>query len=287
MNFPFEFYHYDKNSDYFVVPFHCHESQQLVRIIQGQVSITANSQTITLREGDCCILGSNVVHCCIPCSDDTVFESVTFNLRDLFDLSQPHYLVIKMVVTHQLEFNLFYNRPEDDEIRARIQAMFDALEDNGICSTMKLIGKIIDIFTAAIDFDDYTLYDNEDANRLFKYYSKSTVVFKYILEHYGEEISLEGMASSINLSEKYFCKFFKEMTGFRPMEFLNRFRIEAAAIELRTDLTESINDIAQRCGFKDPCYFTKLFKRIIGLSPREYREPHIHHFHYLPHHLYD
>lgn len=285
VNFPFEYYRYDKNCECFVVPFHCHDSQQLVRIIQGHVSITANSQTISLYEGDCCILGSNVVHCCVPCTDDTVFESVTFNLRDLFDLSQPHYALIKMVVTHQLEFNLFYNRPEDSEIKSRITAMFEALQDNGICSTMILIGKLIDIITAAIALDDYTLYDSEDANRLFKYHSKSSVIFRYILDNYKDEITLEGMANSIELSEKYFCKFFKEMTGYRPMEFLNKFRIEAAAIELRSNLTESINDIAQSCGFKDPCYFTKLFKRFIGLSPREYREPHIHHFHYLPHNL--
>ena len=79
------------------------------------------------------------------------------------------------------------------------------------------------------------------------------------------------MAAAVDFSEKYFCKFFKELTDLRPMEFLNMFRIEAAAIALAIS-TDSINEVAARCGFKDPCYFTKLFRRFKGASPRDFRE---------------
>ena len=129
------------------------------------------------------------------------------------------------------------------------------------------------MFTLIVERNDYILYDNEVAGRFYKHFTKANNVFRYIFDNYTKDITLEDMSKSVDLSEKYFCKFFKELTSYRPMEYLNKFRTEVAAIELTTTL-DSINEVAKRCGFKDPCYFTKLFKRFVGVSPREYRENH-------------
>lgn len=59
------------------------------------------------------------------------------------------------------------------------------------------------------------------------------------------------------------------------MEYLNGFRIDCAAALLATS-DESVNEIAYACGFVDPCYFAKLFKRYRGISPRSYRNEHLH-----------
>lgn len=58
------------------------------------------------------------------------------------------------------------------------------------------------------------------------------------------------------------------------MEYLNGFRIDCAASLLITS-DDSINEIAYGCGFIDPCYFAKLFKRYRNISPRSYRQTHL------------
>lgn len=74
----------------------------------------------------------------------------------------------------------------------------------------------------------------------------------------------------MDMSPKYFCRYFLALTGNRPLEYVNRYRIELAAERLGTK-GESINEIAFDCGFKNPGYFARLFKRYKGLSPSAYR----------------
>lgn len=270
-NLPFEYYHLSKDSANFVVPFHYHSCQQLFRVIKGEVTIYANANTINMKHGDCVVLGANTVHACQPKTEDTEYEAFTFNLRDLFDLSKPHFEVIKMIDTHQLEVKMFYSEKEEPEITAIIGDVFEMIKNNKLGSGIFVMGKIFDVFGLLIDQKKYHIYENEVATRFYKHFLKSNFVFKFIYENYVNEITLEEMASSVELSEKYFCKFFKELTDLRPMEYLNKFRIDVASLRLIT-CSKSVNEVAQTCGFKDPCYFTKLFRRFKGKSPREYRE---------------
>jgi len=132
---------------------------------------------------------------------------------------------------------------------------------------------MLEIFGKAVKETDCKMLERDEANRLYRYLSKTNAIFRFIFDHYKTEITLTDMAACVELSEKYFCKFFKELTDYRPMEYLNKFRVDVAAISLTTT-NNTINEVARDSGFKDPCYFTKLFKRFKGQSPREFRENH-------------
>ncbi|MGN0902177.1 MAG: helix-turn-helix domain-containing protein [Succinivibrio sp.] len=271
IDFPFDYYYYDKDNPSFIVPYHYHEFQQFMRVLKGSVTITINSKSQIVNAGECVLIGSNIVHACKPNSLDTEFEAFSFNLRELFDLSEPHYSLVKMIVTHQVEVKQFYKTDEDPELSNTINKLFNMVKSTKFGSTVLMISLILEVFGLAVIHNEYVRYENDVASRFYKHFSKSNYVFRYIYDNYTREISLDDMANSVDLSEKYFCKFFKELTTYRPMEYLNKFRIDVAAIKLVTS-NDSINEVAATCGFKDPCYFTKLFKRFMGLSPREYRE---------------
>lgn len=86
-----------------------------------------------------------------------------------------------------------------------------------------------------------------------------------------EEIGLEDIASILKMNEKYFCKFFKQMTNKTPIEYLNWYRIECACEKIKSS-SLSLTEIAYDCGFNDTSYFTKVFKKYNGMSPREYKK---------------
>ena len=93
----------------------------------------------------------------------------------------------------------------------------------------------------------------------------------YIRKSYSAQITLLDMAKEAEMSPKYFCTFFKEMTGKSPVEYLKIYRIEKASRKLlNTD--EHVTDIAYSCGFNDLSYFIKTFKEIKNITPAQYRK---------------
>lgn len=94
---------------------------------------------------------------------------------------------------------------------------------------------------------------------------------QYILEHYVEEISLEDMAERFQMSTSYFSRKFKSVTGFGFKEYVNALRLKNARMLLKgTNL--SIMEISEQCGYENSNYFGDVFKKMEGISPREYRK---------------
>lgn len=97
---------------------------------------------------------------------------------------------------------------------------------------------------------------------------------QYINEHFMEEITLHSMAKRVSVSDSYFSKKFRFITGFGYKEYLNTVRIRhACELLLSTDL--SITEISEACGYMDSNYFGDAFKKVKNISPREYRKAHM------------
>lgn len=94
---------------------------------------------------------------------------------------------------------------------------------------------------------------------------------EYIQDRLTENISLEAMAEEVSISRFYFCRLFKESTGITPYQYLIRCRIERSKILLK-ERKLSITDIALEVGFSNQSHFTKHFKRLIGTTPKIYRD---------------
>jgi YesN/AraC family two-component response regulator len=101
----------------------------------------------------------------------------------------------------------------------------------------------------------------------------SDVVFKvtnYIKRNCNEKLSLDSLAREVYLSKSYLSSMFKEETGISLTEYITKVRIEKSK-KLLTENSISISAIALQCGFKDQSYFTKVFKKETGTSPKKYR----------------
>lgn len=92
----------------------------------------------------------------------------------------------------------------------------------------------------------------------------------YLETHYMEDISLQDAAEQLHYSDAYFCRFFKQNFDKSFIMYLSELRIEKAK-ELLADITVNIKEIGQKVGYRDSSYFTKVFKRITGVTPSEYR----------------
>lgn len=96
------------------------------------------------------------------------------------------------------------------------------------------------------------------------------IIDKYIHENYMFDISMQDMARMMNYSEAYFCKLFKQCFHKNFTSYLTEFRV-AEAKKMLEEPTVNVKEIGKAVGYADSNYFAKVFKRITGQSPTEYR----------------
>ncbi|MGP4079130.1 response regulator [Pseudalkalibacillus sp. R45] len=92
----------------------------------------------------------------------------------------------------------------------------------------------------------------------------------YIEKHYYDPLTLEMVASHVELSPYYLSKLFKEKKGITFIDFLTHIRIEKAK-EYLMEPEISVKEVCFKVGYKDPNYFSRVFKKIVGQSPKQYR----------------
>ncbi len=96
-----------------------------------------------------------------------------------------------------------------------------------------------------------------------------TATWNYLEYHYAEDISLEDVAEQVNISPQYFSKLIKKNTGFNFTDWLAMLRVKKAK-ELLTNTNLTVKEVCFMVGYKDPNYFSRIFKKRIGITPSEY-----------------
>ncbi|MBE7024980.1 MAG: AraC family transcriptional regulator [Ruminococcaceae bacterium] len=95
-------------------------------------------------------------------------------------------------------------------------------------------------------------------------------IVRFINQNYAEELSVEKLAERAFLSRSHFCRQFKKVTGFSPIEYIHSMRLRSAE-NLLENTELSITEIALQSGFSSSNYFGDLFRRYRGMSPRQWR----------------
>ncbi len=92
----------------------------------------------------------------------------------------------------------------------------------------------------------------------------------YIETHFAETLRVSHLAEQVNLSPGYFLRLFKKTYGVSPIEYQQSLRIETAKTFLRATHLQC-NEIAHRVGYEDIFFFHRIFKKKVGLPPKQYR----------------
>jgi two-component system, response regulator YesN len=94
----------------------------------------------------------------------------------------------------------------------------------------------------------------------------------YVAKHYYEsDLSLERVSSELELSSGYLSRLMKQETGLSFVDFLTRYRVQKAA-KLMVDPAAKVFEVAELVGYRDQHYFSRAFKRVLGVPPVEYRK---------------
>jgi AraC-like DNA-binding protein len=161
------------------------------------------------------------------------------------------------------------------EIGQKIFSLLSEIEDEFVNKTVgyKLMikAKLLHIITYLIRHYQDDSKSAESLSSKSKKLEKLGKVFEYINENYSQKIGLDTMAELAYMSPNYFSAFFKQSTGFSPIEYLNKFRV-SKSIEMLKETDYSIAQIALDCGFYNLANYNKIFKHFTETTPSKIRK---------------
>jgi len=146
----------------------------------------------------------------------------------------------------------------------------------------QLIKKLYNRFTMYQSFaPDMPYQENlknyEEARKIYQTFISNEGHYKddvaktltYLEENYMHRLTLASISSNVNLSSSYLCRVFKSEVGTNITSYLNNLRIRKAATMIKEDKL-SLKEISAMVGIEDQLYFSRLFKKCMGISPSEY-----------------
>ncbi|WP_313999406.1 response regulator [uncultured Paenibacillus sp.] len=124
----------------------------------------------------------------------------------------------------------------------------------------------VESFMTAVDLMILSIRDEKQESRVID------TVKSYIHKHYAEEIELNTLAEEVFLTPSYLSKLFRTETGKTITDYMIAVRMERAKALLREQQGWKTYEVGEKVGYSDPAYFNKVFKRVVGCTPKEFRE---------------
>ena len=235
---------------------HWHEHLELLFFKEGGCSVTCGGKTFEAKENDLVVVNSNELHFFEKGGTGNYFCAI-INPSFFADVDFENILISPHISGDKFIKDCF------NEMFMENYSMNEGYD-------MQIKGIVYRLMTHILrNYKAETLSQKEVSvkkNRMIKIND----ILSYISEHYNSKITTSSLAQKFYLNEHYFCHFFKEATGQSPIGYINRLRTEKAAVLLKnTNL--NITQTAMNVGFENLNYFTRVFKKYMGMTPREYK----------------
>lgn len=263
-DFPVAYYRIDKKHPQYIMPLHRHREPELLRVLRGSLRLYINNIEYTAHPGDLFFIGSGDLHRAEP--ENCLYECVVF---DLGLLGRPGSVMASsvqplMLGQRQVECCL---TDHHESLAYTANQLFTCLRDKPAHYSLaahSLLSELV--YRLHIHGCVHTPHGGRDEHQRIMV----AEVLEWIDRNYTQRITLQTLSQVAAVHEKHLCRVFKEFTGQTPIDYVNQIRLEyACAALLRSH--KSITEIALDCGFSDAGYFSRLFRRAKGMTPRAFR----------------
>jgi AraC-like DNA-binding protein/mannose-6-phosphate isomerase-like protein (cupin superfamily) len=254
-----------------------HDYFELVYGYSGEARFQVQQRELLIREGDLFIMGSTLFHRPVQRGRTRLDAVVLYYLPELIyrngtiDEETVEYLMPFLAQSESFPHLVRRHTGLPSQVLHWIEAIHKELPATS--SQAKLCVKT---YLRMILMMLARHYKNVPANAEVYARKKRDIdrlrpLFEFMDQHYPERITLDTSASRIGMSNSYFKRFFKRVTGQTFVTYLDRFRIAKAQAWLAST-DKSIADIAQETGFCSQSYFGVVFKKFAHTSPYQYRK---------------
>lgn len=258
----------------FFVDRHWHHKTEIVLIRKGTYEFEINLENYILQAGDICFLNSEDLHKIIGTGTTVIHDVILFDPRILNFSYEDDFEenVIAPFVAKEKSFPHIISPDHEhyETISCLIQKLMEQsiAQNSGWYRSCKLL-----LLKLMNSMDEHRLFIS--SNKILSAADKQKIsrykeISSYIEKNYAEPITLQQLADIIPCNSQYLCRFFKEITGITPIQYLIQRRVEHAC-EMLKETTKSVLEISLDCGFENVSYFIRQFKKLKRCTPKEYR----------------
>ncbi len=245
---------------------HQHLNFEIMMVNSGSGIYATESSNYNMQTGDVFVFCSNEWHCITEVgSEGLTITNLQFN---------PTFIRNSQLSPNFCFYHnpLFHNRIEAKnavpitKLFRSIQEELRLQETNYMLSAKSYLYLLLVKLTRSHNYSDNT-------NRISKdQYAHITRVLSYIDLHFTEKITLQALSELAGLTPNYLCALFKQASGMSVWDYISAKRIDKAMQLLTADThTTNILDIATKSGYNNTANFNKTFKKITGMTPKEYK----------------
>lgn len=246
---------------------HFHEDVEIVSVKTGRMAYSVNGKMIPLEPGDTIFINSNQIHYSISMEESTATYVIFIAKPGILNSSVAVELqaLLPIISNSGLQFILFRNITENGKQLYDLMMTLPEIRRDPFQITKKFfeIWEIILRQTKNNGIIDETGMDIH--TKAFK------AMMYFIQKEYQNQITLDDIANSGNISKSLCNRIFHKYVGDSPINYLLFFRVKKVAEYLRTT-SLPLSEIAALTGFNGTSYMSEMFKKIIGEAPREYRK---------------
>lgn len=252
---------------------HWHPEIELTLVERGQMVYKVNQCSFHLKEGDVLFGNANALHAgFMHENQDCYYISITFDSKLIYGFRQSR-ICQKYVEPITRDFSLagihFEEQSEEGYRAGQILRKIIRLDEEkpdayelDIVEELQAFWKLL--LKSSRSGTDYTAHDRTEYERIRE-------IMNYIEQNYQNKISLADISRHIHLCESECSRLFKRYMNMSLFGFLQEYRIERS-LEALGNPECSITEAAASAGFLDPNYYSKVFAKCKGVSPRQYRK---------------
>ena len=259
---------YDSNS----FMWHCHPEIEITYVKEGSMHYRINNRSFHLKEGDIIFCNSNALHSGeMENQEDCSYIPITFDPKLIYGFFQStictRYVdpVIQNLAVCAVHID--YSEKWHETFRDRMLEVISLdkkkpdFYELDISIRMQLLWRLL---------VEHLPHQPVSTTSDFTEYERIRRILSYIEQNYMNQITLDDISEHIHLCESECTRLFKRHMNTTLFSFLQEYRIERSLEYLSTK--ESISSIAEKTGFSDSNYYSKVFSKSKGCSPREYRK---------------
>lgn len=255
---------------------HRHLPFEIVLFKSGTGLYATKSGNLDIRKDDIFIFASNEQHCITD-----VYDGETFRFMNLH--FEPRYVwgssnnglsneSMNMCFSHSDSFcnRLPRNNRYTDRVRALLLEIESELELKAPEYQLMVHNKVYEILVILVRHLGYGTGESVSSEQ-YRHIKLARKTIDYINRHLSDELALDDLAKMVDLSPNYFSHIFKKTVGVSLWDYITLKRIELAMTMLHEQTDRNMLDIAADCGFNNSANFNKMFRKVTGLTPTEFR----------------
>jgi len=264
--YPYAFHHVELART--LIPWHWHEALEFGIVLTGSLKVSTPSQTLTFQKGEGFFINSNVLTSMVNL-DDCVIDSHLFHpvfLGGHFKSVYETKYLNPVTQNRNLELLPLRNQtPAQKQILQKLRQLSRLQAEPDVeFQTRNLLSEIWLQLLEELTHTSLKATASKNQDRML-------TMLTFIQENYASRLTLEDIAESAAISDRECLRCFQASIHQSPVEYLIEYRVRAAA-KLLEGTDRPITEIAMATGWSSSSYFTKMFRRIYGKTPNEYRK---------------